>query len=336
MKYLTPKRILVTGANGFIGRRVIARLKERSPSTAVRAFVLPNEAIPNHWDDEVEVLRGDIRNQTDLSTAIADCDGLIHLAAVVGDWAPWADFQSITIDATENILNLAAQQNVRATLVSSIVVYGTQIGQKICHEELAHGQPCGPYSRSKQAQEVIAKRLVAEMNLQLCIIRPANVYGPGPSPWTVGVIDELKRGAPTIIGQGQGCAGMVYVDHVADILALSQLVPEAMGSTINAADGNTVSWKEYFSAIAQVAGCKPPGKLPLTLAKCLAPALETLWRGLHIKGRPPLTREAFNLVGNDNQFPGKAAKEILGFEPWVSFDQAMTLIADWIANPPND
>lgn len=331
-----PKKILVTGANGFIGRRVVQQLQNFSAASEIRALVLPDEKLPDGWqklgsgDRSIGVMRGDIRDEAFVEECMAGCDGLIHLAAVVGDWAPKADFQSITVDATKSILQLAAKQGTRTTVVSSIVVYGENIAHQVCHESVEHGVACGPYSRAKQMQEVIARELQDSAGLRVAIVRPANVYGPGPSPWTLGAIEELRRGSPSIIGSGEGCAGMVYVDHVADIIARSLLVPAAEGKVFNAADGNTVTWAGYLIALAKAADCEAPGHLPKWLASSAAVIMENLWRAMRVKNRPPLTREALNLVGNDNRFPHQAAMEILGFRPWVEFDQAMSNIESWL------
>ncbi|MEM9692187.1 MAG: NAD-dependent epimerase/dehydratase family protein, partial [Myxococcota bacterium] len=180
--------IVVTGATGFIGRSLVNRLLEEG-YRKVRALVLPADPLPRAWlgpepgRDRVDIVRGDVTRLGDVAAVMGDAKTVFHLAAKVGDWGHPEEHHRITVMGTEHVLGEAARRQARVIMTSSVVVYGRQIGQKVCDEQTPMGAPLGPYSASKQAQERCGLRLEASHGLKLTVVRPTNVYGPGSIPW---------------------------------------------------------------------------------------------------------------------------------------------------------
>ena len=110
----------------------------------------------------------------------------------------------------------------------SIVVYGERLGRQICDESTPFGRPLGPYSRSKQAQERIARDLEATDGLRVTLVRPANVFGPGSIPWVHEVVALLRRRGVTLIGGGWQNAGLCHVDNLVELLMLAATADEAV------------------------------------------------------------------------------------------------------------
>jgi len=320
--------VLVTGATGFIGRRLVRRLLDEG--YAVRAFVLPADAIPIEWGDRVELRQGNLTKRSSVVDALRDAGTVFHLAALVGDWGTDLDHQRVTVRGTEHVLGIAARHGARAVLASSVVVYGHRIGQTVCHEDLPFGRAYGPYSRSKQEQERIARRLEATQGLKVSIVRPTNVYGPASGPWVDTLSDALKSGAPTLIGGGKRIAGLVYVDNVVDILIRVAERPGAIGRIYNANEKNGVTWRRYFSDIAKLCGAGPPKSINSWLAKLAAYVLETSYRLLRRQQRPPLTHEALNLAGSAVRVPVEKARRELGYQPLVSYEEGMQAVAEYL------
>ncbi|MEW6076427.1 MAG: NAD-dependent epimerase/dehydratase family protein [Thermodesulfobacteriota bacterium] len=313
--------VLVTGASGFIGRRVVARLLEAG--VAVRALVLPHEQLPEEWGTKVDIVRGDIADPEAVRQAVAGAGTIIHLAAVVSDWGDEALYWKYTVDGSRLVFEEALRNNSRVVLTASVVVYGDNVRKRPCPEETPYGRAFGPYSRTKQAQERLAWEYYRDKALRLTVVRPANVYGPGSGPWLHDIIDVLKSGAPGLISGGKGNAGLAYVDNVADVLILAGLDEETVGRVYNAGDGLDVTWNQYFHDLAAMIGAKKPASVPRPLAAASAVVFESLWKLFRVKKRPPLTREALNLVGSDNRFPnGRTARE-LGYTPLVSYAEGM-------------
>ncbi|MDY6904667.1 MAG: NAD-dependent epimerase/dehydratase family protein [Thermodesulfobacteriota bacterium] len=313
--------VVVTGATGFIGRRVVHRL--RKDNVAVRALVLPDEPLPDQWGADVDVIRGDIADPVAVKTAVAGAGTVIHLAAVVSDWGDEAMYWALTVEGSRSVFEAAIADNARVVLAASIAVYGDNIHRRACPEESPWGRPMGPYSRTKQAQEKLAWQFYEKNSMQLTVIRPANVYGPGSGPWLHDVVDVLKSGAPGLIGGGNMNAGLAYVDNVADVLVLAAKTDAAIGRVYNCCDGLDVTWRDYFTDISTMIGVKAPSAIPRFAAKTSAIVCERVWRLLHIKKRPPITLEALNLVGSDNRIPIDRMKNELGYVPRVSYDEGL-------------
>ena len=319
---------LVTGATGFIGSRLVARLREDGVSA--RALVLPDEPLPPGWDPGVEVVRGDITERNGLKPAVEGSEVVFHLAALVGDWGPEQAFRRVSTEGTRNMLSAAAACGARFVLASSIVVYGDRLGREVCTEDLPHGRAYGPYSRSKQAQERLAREWL-ERGMDVRIVRPANVFGAGSRIWVDEVIRLLLERSPTLIDGGGGNAGLVHVDNVVDILIRAASDRASPGGTYNACDELDVSWRRYFSDLASIAGAGTPRSAPSWLAWPLASIMEPLWRLAGSARRPPLTREALHLICADHQVPAARARDALGHRSLVDYDGAMAAVADYVA-----
>ncbi len=313
--------VLVTGATGFIGRRVMDRLL--SENISVMALVLPDETTPSTWEGHVTVIRGSISDSVAVESAAKGAGTIIHLAAVVSDWGDERLYWEYTVEGSRHVFEQALANNARVVLVSSIVVYGDKIRTQSCFEDTGYGNTFGPYSRTKQAQEKLAFEYHHNRGMKLSVVRPANVYGPGSGPWLHDVVTVLKSGSPGLISGGTMNAGLAYVDNVADIILLAASTDAALGRAYNACDGLPVTWNDYFSDIAAMISAKKPGSIPRFVAAMAAVCCEGIWKGLNIKKRPPITREALNLVGSDNRIPHDRVKSELGYQPRITYAEGL-------------
>lgn len=318
---------LVTGASGFIGRWLIKSLL--ADGERVRALVLPNENVSGLWPDAVEVVRGSITERADVTQAVQDATTVYHLAAMVGDWGQETQYQRVTVGGTWNVLQ-AVVPSARVVLASSIVVYGHLIGQAICDEAQSFGKPQGMYSRAKQAQEKLAWQVAQERNLQLSVVRPANVFGAGSRPWVEAMLKQMRQGLPALIGDGERDAGLCYVENLVDLLKLAATHLTAVGRVYNGCDNFGVTWKQYVSDLARLAGLPKPRSLPASLARAAATACEATWRVLPLPDRPPITHEAVNLTSAHHRIPNTRARQELGYAPRVSYAEALPTLAETI------
>lgn len=317
--------VLVTGATGFIGRRVVQALVARG--VRARALVLPGEPVGAL---EVEVVRGAIEDRAAVSQAVRGAATVIHLAAVVGDWGDESVYSRITVDGTRALLELS-EPGAKVVLASSVVVYGDRIGRAVCDEEAPWGRALGPYSRSKQAQEKLARQIARARGVALAVVRPTNVFGAGSRPWVHDALAVLARGLPALVDGGGQDAGLAHVDNVAALLVRAAEHPGAAGRVYNACDGNGVTWRRYFTDLARIGGAPPPRSMPRSIANAIARGGELAWRVLRLSGRPPATREAINLVGSHHRVPTARARFELGWSPVVGYAQGLDEIAASLA-----
>lgn len=325
--------VLVTGATGFIGSRVVCKLL--NDGITVKALVLPNEETPPDWTGRVEIVRGSISDPLAVKKAVDGAGTIIHLAAVVSDWGDEKKYWEFTVEGSRLVFDQAVKTSARVVLVSSIVVYGEKIYRQPCSEETGYGKAFGPYSRTKQAQEKLGWDYYTTRGMRLTVVRPANVYGPRSGPWLHDVINVLRSGSPGLISGGNMNAGLAYVDNVADIIIRAGSANSAIGRAYNAGDGLDVTWKAYFTDIADMIGVKNPKSIPRPVAAFGAYTFERIWKLSGIKTRPPITREALNLVGSDNRIPIDRVRNELGYEPKVSYAEGMKYTRDFIEKKLN-
>lgn len=320
--------VLVTGATGFIGSRVVHKLLQNG--VAVKVLALPGEAIPVEWAEKVEIVRGSISDHQAVEKAAKDAKTIIHLVAIVTDWGDEKKYWEFTVEGSRKIFEEAIKNKACVVLASSIVVYGDKIYSQSCSEDTPYGKTFGPYSRTKQAQEKLAWDYYKEKGMRLTVIRPANVYGPRSGPWLHDVVSVLRSGSPGLISGGNMNAGLAYVDNVADILILAGSTEKAIGRAYNASDGTDVTWKQYFTDIADMIGAQKPKSIPRPLAAFGAYLLEGIWKFLGIQKRPLITREALNLIGSNNRIPNDRVRKELQYHPRISYSEGLQRTREYL------
>jgi len=315
--------VLVTGGCGFLGQALIKQLLTQTRSH-IRVLALPHEAVPPSWGSRVTVVKGDITRLADVEQAAQGCEQVFHLAAMVGDSGTYAQHERVTVGGTANVFKVALRQRAEVILTTSICAYGDAIQRGVCSEDTPPGTPQGPYGQAKQGQERLARRFRDEGG-RVCVVRPANIIGPGSGPWLLDAAKALRQGLPALVGGGQGNAALAIVDNVADFLLLAARTPEAFGQAFNIHDGLPVTWQGYFMDLARLMDAPPPKSIPRGLAYLGARVAEPLFRRFFKSQRPPVTREALNLIAWDNQFPIDKARA-LGWSPQVSYQQILLSI----------
>ena len=315
--------VLVTGGCGFLGRALVSQLL-RQASGSITVLALPHEAVPPDWSPRVKVVRGDITRLQDVELAAQGCGRICHLAALVGDGGPYAQHERVTVGGTAHVFDVAWRQGASVVLTTSVCAYGDAIQRGVCHEDTSLGQPQGPYGQAKQGQEKLAWRF-RDQGGQVCVVRPANIIGPGSGPWLLDAAQALRQGLPALVGGGHGCAALAIVDNVADFLVLAANTPTAFGQAFNLHDGLPITWRGYFTDLAALMGTRAPRSTPRSLAYLGARVLEPIFRRFLPGRRPPVTREALNLIAWDNQFPIDKARS-LGWAPVVGYPQILRAI----------
>jgi nucleoside-diphosphate-sugar epimerase len=319
--------VLVTGASGFIGSRLVEGLRGQA---RVRVLVPPSESAPE--GDDIEVAVGDVRDLGALESACEGVELIYHLAARVGDWGDEDDFWTVNVDGTRNLFEAAVHAGCRrVVMVSSIAVYGMQLRTASCDEEVPRAEGIGPYSRSKSASEAIARDYQRRGDVEVVVVRPGNVFGPGRTPWVGELIRVLRKGQAPLIDSGAGDAQLAYVDNVVDVLKAAARHPDAAGKIYNAVDGHGVTWKQYIGDLARLAGVREPRMaVPHKVAWTAARALERFAKLRRSADRPLLTREAVVLLSSRHPIPNQRAVAELGFTP-RPYEQCLREVEAYIA-----
>lgn len=321
---------LVTGATGFIGRRLIARL--RSDGVSVSAFLLPGESVPTEWGpDDVAILRGNVCDAESVSAALRGAGTVFHLAALVAEQnndyeAHWA----VTAEGSKNVYTAAREMGARVVVTTSICAYGDRVARDVCTEDSERGLHQGPYGRAKQGQEDYALEAHRE-GLAVTVLRPSNVYGIGSKPWVEMLSERLAEGTMAVLGDGSGNAGLVYVENLVDALIAVASNDATIGRIYNVCDGWPVTWRRYMDDLSAALGVSPAPEVPREALFEAARANEDPANlvGPQSEEIPPL--ELLNLVGADSRFPTDRIRSEVGWEPRVTYDEALDVIGSHLA-----
>lgn len=234
--------ILVTGANGFVGRALCDELMKRG--TQVRGAVRTRDQMP-HGIKTAPV--GAIDGATDWSKAVAGIDVVIHLAArvhVMRDIAsdPLEEFRKVNVAGTMNLARQAAKAGVnRLIYVSSIKVNGETTVAEGKFSETDAPNPQDPYGVSKWEAEQALHRVVKETGLEVVILRPPLVYGEGVKGNFAQMMRVLEAGIPLPLASVENRRSLIHVGNLVDALILCAMHPKAANQTYLASDGEDVS-----------------------------------------------------------------------------------------------
>ncbi|HEX2863329.1 MAG TPA: SDR family NAD(P)-dependent oxidoreductase, partial [Deinococcales bacterium] len=314
---VTPRQVrfaLVTGATGGIGQRLVSRLLEEG----VRVRVLARNAEKAARLGNVEVLVGDVTDPRRAEEATQGVDTVFHLAAWMNKPFSREAAEGVNVAGTEYLLHAARRAGVeRFVHVSSVAVYGPVLAGEI-DEDAPYWKVGDLYTDTKAEGDARALAFAQETGLDVVVLRPSMVYGPGIEPWTVLPVKSIRSGSPMIIGDGSAWANPVYVDTVVDALWLAATKGGVGGEAFNISDGEGVTWNDFFGHYGRMVG-KPVKKVPQALAETGAGVAGAVFKAI---GQPPRTsREMVGVMTGRPLFVIDKARARLGFEPRISLDE---------------
>ncbi|HSC63277.1 MAG TPA: NAD-dependent epimerase/dehydratase family protein [Caldimonas sp.] len=307
--------VLVTGASGFVGRAVVARLA--AEGLAVRAAVR-RHGVPFPANVSV-VADADLDRIDAWGDALSGVGVVVHCAArahrLADDAAdPLAAFRRANRDATGALARAAAAAGVaRFVFVSSIGVNGPETGERPFRADDVPA-PASPYAVSKREAEDELAAIAAERGLGVVVVRPPLVYGPDAPGNFATLLRAVDRGLPLPFGAIDNRRSFVAIDNLVDLIAVLVRHPQAVGQTFLVSDGEDLSTSELLRRTAAALG-RPARLIPVP------PAL--LRRGLALLGRAELAQR---LCGSLVVDIGPTCAR-LGWRPPVGVDAALAATA---------
>lgn len=312
---LMGKRLLVTGANGFVGRVLCAEACARGHT--VRAAT----RAPAGFDGGVENIVVQA-TALDWSAALVGMDVVVHLAArvhVMQDTSadPLEEFRKVNVEGTMHLARSAVAAGVqRFVYVSSIKVNGEETPAGTAYDETAHPHPQDPYGVSKWEAEQALHQLARETGLEVVVVRPPLVYGPGVKGNFIALMRAVAQGVPLPFGSIHNARDLIYVGNLADLLILCATHPGAAGQTYVVRDGEPLSTSELVRQLARAL------EVSLRMLPIPVMALELVGR---MSGR---SAQIARLVGSLRIDDDKIRRE-LGWCPPYSLQQGLQATANW-------
>jgi nucleoside-diphosphate-sugar epimerase len=324
---------LITGATGFIG----GHLAQRLVADGYRVRCLARSTSDTSRLDAlgVEIVVGDLTSAESLAGVAQGCRYVFHCGALVSDWATVAEIKRVNAEGTRNLLTVSRDAAVERVIhFSTTDIYGHPGGLAV-DETYVAPRFRNWYAQTKLAAEADVRRAAEAHDLEAVILRPATVYGPG-SKEVVGEISRaLRNGSMLLIARGRATAGLCYVDNLIDAAVLALTSKSASGQAFTVSDGLEVTWKGFTDDLATGLGCSPARwSLPYPFANAIGFSLEQCYRALrrttHLRTPPLLSRQAVQVLGRNQDFSNRKARELLGWEPLIDYATGLEATVAWL------
>ncbi len=285
MSALAGRRVLVTGASGFIGGRVAERLVVECGAqvrVAVRsvARAAPLSRFP------VEVAIADVRDRDAVMRAVDGCDVVIHCA--LGTDGSLRDRRAVDVDGTRNLLDAALQAKVSSFVHTSTVSVYENPGSGVLDETTALTKSRDPYAVGKREGERVALGYAAQ--LPVTVVQPTTVYGPRAGVHGSAIISELRSFRIPLPAGGDGICNAVYIDDLVTAMLLAATSDRARGERLLISGAEYPTWREFYGAFERMLGVART--VPMSEAAALA-----LWK--RESRRRSLLPDAWRIVRTD-------------------------------------
>jgi 2-alkyl-3-oxoalkanoate reductase len=326
-------RVLVTGAGGFLGRRLTEMLLERGYFVRVLVRKLTN--IEPFQELGADIHYGDVRDELALAQAIDGIDYVVHAAAAQdGDWE---DFNATTVQGTEKVMRLSRQLKVKRVIyISSMSVYqmsGLRRGTRVNEDGTLERNPQarGFYTYSKLEAENMTRSLMGvngNGKTPTVILRPATIYGPrGPVFTPLAGISVFNK-VFVILGKKRMKLPLVYIDNLIDAIIMCIENEKAVGNIFNVIDDEWTTKRGYVKKLAKdLFPSSYAVSLPYWFVKSLVHFQEIAFKMM--KRDPVLTRYRLSSASTDLNFSNEKIKKQIQWFPRVSLDEGLKRTFQW-------
>lgn len=312
LKLLAMKRVLITGANGFVGRALVATLRNHGhwlPVAGLRAGRADGFEGPVAIHGPVEAVR-------DWTPFVHDTDTVVHLANrahVMSDDGPEAleRYRAINVDPTRRVAKAAAAQGVRRfVFVSSIKVNGARTPSGESFVATDTPTPEDAYGQSKAEAEAALFAVARDTGMDVVIVRPPLIYGPGVKGNFARLLRWVGKGIPLPLGAIDNRRSLVGLDNLVHLLVTCLDHPAAANQVFLAGDGEDISTTELLKRVAAVMN-RPARLIPVPPS--------VLRFGARLVGRDEMARRLLESL----QIDVSHTREVLGWTPPMSLDEGL-------------
>ena len=314
-------KLLVTGANGFVGKSLCAELSWRGHAVRMASRTASAKGA-------ADFVLASVGAETNWSAALGAREVVIHLAARVhamNDTStdPLAEFRKVNVVGTLNLARQAAAVGVkRFVFISSVKVNGeaTQLGSPFTADN--EPAPLDAYGVSKMEAEQGLHEIASQTGMEMVVLRPPLVYGPGVKANFFTMMRWLQRGIPLPLGAIYNQRSLVALDNLIDLIVTCMTHPAAVNQTFLVSDGEDVSTAELLRRMGEAMNC--PARLIPVPAYWLEQAASLIGK-----------RDMAQRLCGSLQVDIQKTRQLLQWEPPVTLDQGLKKAAEGLAHEEN-
>ncbi len=338
------EKVLITGANGFIGSHVVEYFV--SQGVRVGCLVRKTSNTQNIRDVDVDLEYGDIENYSGLVRIVSKYDRVVHIAGLATDWGKYKRFYEANVIGTLNVLKACKQNNKNDIIITqSISVYGEEDCKLVKDEnsplnshyeyflDKIFPSAMNHYRDSRANSKIEAIKYAQDNNLNITIIEPAWVYGEREfHSGFYEYMKTVKTGVPFLPGSKTNKFHVIYAKDLARAYYMAYTKKlEGINSFIIGND-KVETMDHLYIMICKELGVVKPINIPKLVIYPVGLVLEMVYTILNIKKPPILTRARVNMLYDNIEYSTNKSKEILGFTAEYSLEESIKRTVEWYKN----
>lgn len=321
-------KIFVTGATGMVGLHVVQHMLERGHSVTALVRRTSDTSKLKTLPGKLDIRTTELDNANNLGNMMKGHDVVIHCAGSVDPHATREEIFGINVGGTEIALRAAIDAGIKQFVHMSSLSVITGQEDQFNVDENAPLRTCGEaYADSKVEAEKLVISLAGTGDMKVTILRPGFIYGPGERAWMPRLINNIRTGKAMLIDGGKKETNVIYVGNLCRAAELCLLNEKAYNRVYNLTDGQKVSKKELFDAIADGMGFP---RIKRTIPSAIARPVCELVSGIapmlppeKRQGLSRFSRAAYRLAGINQGFSIARAEQELGYTNRTPFPEAM-------------
>jgi nucleoside-diphosphate-sugar epimerase len=321
-------KVLVTGATGFVGQRLVQALLARRDG--VRALGRNEQVLQALQAAGAEAVRADLCDRAMMVGACTEVEAVCHVGALSAPWGPRREFFAVNVDGTAHVLEGCRTHRVgRLVHISSpSVVFDGRDHRNLTEDAPYPRRSMSVYSLTKKLGEDLV-RAASREGLEAVILRPKAIFGPGDTSLLPRLLTAARQGRLPQIGDGRNLVDLTYVDNVVQAILAALTAPAAAGKVYTITNGEHVPLWEVIRMVLERLGYPTRlRRLPYRLAYALAAGLEL--KAALFGGEPLLTRYTTAILARTQTYQIDAARRDLRYIPAVSVAQGITRTLEFL------
>ena len=313
--------IFITGASGFLGQRLVARLKQDHHTLSALSRSKNTDALFDRLG--VKPVSGSLDNIEEWAPALAGQDVVIHTASPVDFWGEWETFQRDIVSASLNLYRACGAQSVKRFIhISTEAVSQDKRPLLDIDETLPYPEePDSLYGKAKKLAELALLNHASPT--ELLILRPVYIWGKDDKNGVELLMNAIKSNRFIWIDHGQASIEMAHVENVVEAIRLALTKGQHKGIYF-VTDDRAMPVKDFLTALLKTRNVTiPNASLPSAVARPVARFVEGLWRMLRLKSLPPISRAQLDFLALPRRYNLNKIKQELGYKPVYTLERGL-------------